>query len=126
MAGYDVHRLTEGRRMILGGVEIHLRKGLAGSFRRRPDIAYTHAVMDSLLGAAAWEEILAGIFPDSDPLLPGRRQPGAAETGMSFAEKKNYHMKILTTILAQRPEADALSCSNAENLARHVKFLWIV
>ena len=54
--GYDVHRLTEGRRMILGGVEIPYEKGLLG--HSDADVL-THAVMDSLLGAAA---LLAGIF----------------------------------------------------------------
>ena len=65
--GYDVHRLTEGRRMILGGVEIPYEKGLLG--HSDADVL-THAVMDSLLGAAALGDI-GRHFPDSDPLYLG-------------------------------------------------------
>ena len=65
--GYDVHRLTEGRRMILGGVEIPYEKGLLG--HSDADVL-THAIMDSLLGAAALGDI-GRHFPDSDPLYLG-------------------------------------------------------
>jgi 2-C-methyl-D-erythritol 2,4-cyclodiphosphate synthase len=61
--GYDVHRLTAGRRLILGGVEIPYQKGLLG--HSDADVL-THAIMDALLGAAALGDIGA-LFPDSDP-----------------------------------------------------------
>lgn len=60
--GYDVHRLTEGRALILGGVEIPYEKGLLG--HSDADVL-THAVMDALLGAAALGDI-GRLFPDSD------------------------------------------------------------
>ena len=61
--GYDVHRLVEGRPLILGGVEIAFEKGLLG--HSDADVL-THAVMDALLGAAALGDI-GKLFPDSDP-----------------------------------------------------------
>jgi 2-C-methyl-D-erythritol 2,4-cyclodiphosphate synthase len=61
--GYDVHRLTEGRKLILGGVEIPFGKGLLG--HSDADVL-VHAIMDALLGAAALGDI--GLhFPDNDP-----------------------------------------------------------
>ena len=60
--GYDVHRLTEGRRLILGGVEVPYEKGLLG--HSDADVL-THAVMDALLGAAALGDI-GKLFPDTD------------------------------------------------------------
>lgn len=60
--GYDVHRLTEGRRLVLGGVEIEYCRGLLG--HSDADVL-THAVMDALLGAAAMGDI-GMLFPDSD------------------------------------------------------------
>ena len=60
--GYDVHRLVEGRRLILGGVEIPFEKGLDG--HSDADVL-THAVMDALLGAAALGDI-GKRFPDND------------------------------------------------------------
>ena len=61
--GYDVHRLTEGRRLIMGGVEIPYEKGLLG--HSDADVL-VHAVMDALLGAAALGDI-GKHFPDTDP-----------------------------------------------------------
>ena len=60
--GYDVHRLVEGRKLILGGVQIEYEKGLLG--HSDADVV-THAICDSLLGAAALGDI-GGYFPDSD------------------------------------------------------------
>ena len=65
--GYDVHRLVEGRKLILGGVEIPYEKGLLG--HSDADVL-VHAVMDALLGAAALGDI-GGHFPDSDPRYEG-------------------------------------------------------
>lgn len=61
--GYDVHRLVEGRRLILGGVQIAYEKGLLG--HSDADVLL-HAISDALLGAAAMGDI-GGMFPDSDP-----------------------------------------------------------
>ena len=65
--GYDVHRLVEGRALILGGVEIAFEKGLLG--HSDADVL-THAIMDALLGAAALGDI-GKLFPDSDPTYKG-------------------------------------------------------
>ena len=65
--GYDVHRLAEGRKLIIGGVEIPWEKGLLG--HSDADVLL-HAVMDALLGAAALEDI-GTHFPDTDPAYEG-------------------------------------------------------
>ena len=65
--GYDVHRLVEGRKLILGGVEIPYERGLLG--HSDADVL-THAVMDALLGACALGDI-GHLFPDSDPAFAG-------------------------------------------------------
>ena len=65
--GYDVHKLTEGRKLIMGGVDIPYEKGLLG--HSDADVL-THAVMDSLLGAAALGDI-GKHFPDNDPEYKG-------------------------------------------------------
>ena len=65
--GYDVHRLSEGRKLILGGVEIPFEKGLLG--HSDADVI-VHAIMDSLLGAAALGDI-GQHFPDTDPAWEG-------------------------------------------------------
>ena len=75
--GYDVHRLTEGRRLVLGGVEIPWDWGLLG--HSDADVL-THAVMDALCGAARLGDI-GKLFPDSDPALRRHLQPGAAAAG---------------------------------------------
>ena len=65
--GYDVHRLAEGRRLILGGVEVPYERGLLG--HSDADVL-THALMDALLGAAGLGDI-GRLFPDSDPAYEG-------------------------------------------------------
>lgn len=65
--GYDVHKLVEGRKLILGGVEIPYEKGLLG--HSDADVL-VHAVMDALLGAAALGDI-GQHFPDTDPRYEG-------------------------------------------------------
>ena len=65
--GYDVHRLAEGRALILGGVEVPYEKGLLG--HSDADVLL-HAVMDALLGAAALGDI-GKLFPDTDPAYEG-------------------------------------------------------
>ena len=61
--GYDLHRLAEGRRLVLGGVEISFSKGLVG--HSDADVL-VHAIIDALLGAAG-EGDIGGLFPDADP-----------------------------------------------------------
>ena len=113
--GYDVHRLTEGRRMILGGVEIPYEKGLLG--HSDADVL-THAVMDSLLGAAALGDI-GRHFPDSDPLYLGADSLELLRQVCHLLKKKNYHIEnIDATILAQRPKLMPYLAQMRENLAK--------
>ena len=76
--GYDVHRLVEGRKLILAGVEIPFEKGLLG--HSDADVV-AHAVADALLGAVALGDI-GHLFPDTDPPVPGGGQPGAPGGGV--------------------------------------------
>ena len=113
--GYDVHRLTEGRRMILGGVEIPYEKGLLG--HSDADVL-THAIMDSLLGAAALGDI-GRHFPDSDPLYLGADSLELLRQVCHLLKKKNYHIEnIDATILAQRPKLMPYLAQMRENLAK--------
>ena len=96
--GYDVHRLTEGRRLILGGVEVPYEKGLLG--HSDADVL-THAVMDALLGAAALGDI-GKLFPDTDAL----REAGYAVVNLD------------ATVLAQAPKLAPYRERMRENLAR--------
>ena len=89
--GYDVHRLVEGRKLILGGVEIPYEKGLLG--HSDADVLI-HAIMDALLGAAALGDI-GKHFPDTDPQYKG----------ISSVDENNYVIEnIDATVIAQRPK----------------------
>ena len=98
--GYDVHRLTEGRRLILGGVELEFEKGLLG--HSDADVL-THAVMDALLGAAALGDI-GQLFPDTDPQYAGADSLGLLRrVGALLAENGFAVSNIDATVLAQAP-----------------------
>ena len=99
--GYDVHKLVEGRPLILGGVEIPYEKGLLG---HSDADCLVHAIMDSLLGAAALGDI-GKHFPDTDPKYEG------ADSLMLLAEVKKMLDEMAyiignidATIIAQRPK----------------------
>ena len=99
--GYDVHRLVEGRRLILGGVEIPYEKGLLG--HSDADVL-THAVMDALLGAAALRDI-GKHFPDSDPAYAGADSLALASHVATLLLKEGYRIEnVDATILAQAPK----------------------
>ena len=112
--GYDVHRLTAGRRLILGGVEIPFEKGLLG--HSDADVL-AHAIADALLGAAALGDI-GGMFPDSDPafqdadslVLLRQVAERLAENGYKIAN-------IDATVLAERPKLAPFIPKMRENLA---------
>lgn len=112
--GYDVHRLTEGRRLILGGVEIPFEKGLLG--HSDADVL-THAIMDSLLGAAALGDI-GKLFPDSDPEYGGADSIKLLERVVSLIKSKNYIIEnIDATVIAQRPRLSGYIDDMRENIA---------
>ena len=106
--GYDVHRLTEGRKLILGGVEIPYEKGLLG--HSDADVLI-HAVMDALLGAAALGDI-GQHFPDTDPTYKGISSIELLGKVGALLEKKGYVIEnIDATIIAQRLRAEVNSVS---------------
>ena len=99
--GYDVHRLVEGRKLILGGVEIPYEKGLLG--HSDADVL-VHAVMDALLGAAALGDI-GQHFPDTDPKYEGISSIRLLEHVGRLLEEEWYLVEnIDATIIAQRPK----------------------
>ena len=99
--GYDVHRLTAGRKLILGGVTIPYYLGLEG--HSDADVL-THAVMDALLGAAALGDI-GRLFPDTDDRYKNIDSLILLDHVRSILEEKDYKiMNIDMTILAQAPK----------------------
>ena len=107
--GYDVHRLTEGRRLILGGVEVPYEKGLLG--HSDADVL-THAVMDALLGAAALGDI-GKLFPDTDAAYAGISSILLLERVAGYAV-----VNLDATVLAQAPKLAPYRERMRENLAR--------
>lgn len=99
--GYDVHRLVEGRKLILGGVEIPWEKGLLG--HSDADVL-VHAVMDALLGAAGlWD--IGHAFPDNAPAYAGIDSMLLLARVRDMLTEKGYTVgNVDATILAQRPK----------------------
>ena len=115
--GYDVHQLTEGRKLILGGVEIPFERGLLG--HSDADVL-THAVMDALLGAAGLGDI-GKAFPDTDPSYAGADSLGLLDTVMEMLEQAGFRVgNVDATILAQRLKLAPHIPQMRENLARHM------
>ena len=113
--GYDVHRLVEGRKLILGGVDIPFEKGLLG--HSDADVL-THAVMDALLGAAALGDI-GKHFPDSDPAYAGADSLLWADRVSSLIHEQGYRIEnVDATILAQAPKLAPHIPMMRENLSR--------
>lgn len=99
--GYDVHKLVEGRKLIVGGVEIPHEKGLLG--HSDADVLL-HAVSDSLLGAAALGDI-GCLFPDNDPEFEGADSLVLLREVVSVLKKAGYKaVNIDCTLIAQRPK----------------------
>lgn len=112
--GYDVHRLTEGRDLILGGVNIPCEKGLLG--HSDADVLL-HAVMDALLGAAALGDI-GKHFPDSDPAYEGISSVTLLKkVGELLGEKGFFVENIDATIIAQAPRLRPYIDLMRENIA---------
>ena len=123
--GYDVHRLVEGRKLILGGVEIPFEKGLDG--HSDADVL-VHAVMDALLGAAALGDI-GKLFPDNDDAYRGADSVELLKKVRNVLQEHGWKPGNLdATVIAQRPKlapyidtmrkriADALE-TDAENVS---------
>ena len=112
--GYDVHRLTEGRALVLGGVTVPWEKGLLG--HSDADVL-THAVMDALLGAAGLGDI-GKHFPDTDPAYKGADSLKLLARVAALLEERGYAVgNVDATILAQRPKLAPHIPAMRENLA---------
>lgn len=113
--GYDVHRLVEGRDLIIGGVKIPYEKGLLG--HSDADVLL-HAVMDALLGAAAMGDI-GKHFPDTDPAYKGISSLLLLEKVGELLEEKTFLIEnIDATIIAQAPKMRPYIDGMRENIAR--------
>lgn len=112
--GYDVHRLVEGRKLIMGGVEIPYEKGLLG--HSDADVLL-HAISDALLGAAALGDI-GKHFPDSDPAYKGISSMILLQkVGQLLMEKGFLIENIDATIIAQAPKMRPYIETMRENIA---------
>lgn len=112
--GYDVHKLVEGRRLVLGGVEIPYEKGLLG--HSDADVL-VHAVMDALLGAAALGDI-GKHFPDTDPAYEGADSMKLLEEVRKLLDEHNFMIgNVDATVIAQRPKLAPYIEMMRENIA---------
>lgn len=112
--GYDVHRLTPGRKLILGGVDIPFETGLLG--HSDADVL-VHAVMDALMGAAGLGDI-GKAFPDTDPAYAGADSLVLLERVMAMLRHNRLRVgNVDATILAQRPKLAPYIPQMRENLA---------
>ena len=107
--GYDVHRLVEERRLILGGVEIPYEKGLLG--HSDADVLL-HAIMDAMLGAAALGDI-GRHFPDTDPAYKGADSMVLLQACREKLRAAGYRVHNL----------DALICAQAPKMAPHIEIM---
>lgn len=113
--GYDVHRLVEGRKLILGGVEITHTLGLLG--HSDADVLL-HAIMDALLGAAALGDI-GKHFPDTDPAYQGISSLKLLEHVGGLLQQESYAIdNIDATVIAQKPKVGPFIDRMRENIAK--------
>lgn len=112
--GYDVHKLTEGRELILGGVKIEHTMGLLG--HSDADVL-THAIMDSLIGAAALGDI-GKLFPDTDKAYKGADSIILLKKVVEILKEKGYKICNIDSILvAQKPKISPYIQKMRENIA---------
>ena len=113
--GYDVHKLVEGRKLIIGGVEIPHEKGLLG--HSDADVLL-HAVMDSIIGALALGDI-GKHFPDTDEKYKGADSIKLLEFVQNLVDEKGYAIgNIDCTIIAQSPKMAPHIVNMRENIAK--------
>lgn len=116
--GYDVHALVEGRKLILGGVEIEHEKGLLG--HSDADVL-VHAIMDALLGALALRDI-GYHFPDTDPEYKDINSLLLLEKVSELIHNRGYRIiNIDSTIAAQRPKLSPYIDEMKDNIAKILK-----
>lgn len=113
--GYDVHKLVEGRKLILAGVEIPHEKGLLG--HSDADVL-THALMDALLGACALGDI-GHLFPDDDPAYKGANSLELLNEVAQLLKKKGFLVgNVDVTVVAQAPRIAPFVPAMRQNLAK--------
>ena len=116
--GYDVHRLKEGRKLIIGGVEIPYEKGLDG--HSDADVLL-HAIMDALLGAAALGDI-GLLFPDTDEQFSGADSLKLLQKVKDVLDEKGYSIcNIDATVIAQEPKLRPYIDLMRQNIAETLK-----
>lgn len=116
--GYDVHRLVESRKLILGGVEIPWEKGLLG--HSDADVL-THALMDALLGAAALGDI-GHLFPDKDPAYEGADSIELLKAVMDRLDEAGWKLgNADMTVIAQKPKLAPYIPAMRERLAKAMR-----
>ncbi len=99
--GYDSHRFEQGRKLVLGGVEIPFEKGLKG---HSDADALIHAVIDAILGAAALGDI-GGFFPDTDPQWKGADSAQLLKMAVKAVNNSGYRVSnIDATVICERPK----------------------
>ena len=112
--GYDLHRLVEGRPLILGGVTISYERGLLG--HSDADVL-VHAVMDALLGAAALGDI-GRLFPDSDPAYAGADSLLLARRVAALLTESGFRVcNVDATVIAQQPKLAPFEAEMVRNIA---------
>lgn len=112
--GYDVHRLTEGRKCIIGGVDIPFEKGLLG--HSDADVLL-HAITDALLGAAALGDI-GSHFPDTDPNYAGADSLLLLKEAARLVRQAGWQIgNVDSTVVAQRPKLAPYIRQMRENIA---------
>lgn len=112
--GYDVHQLTAGRKLILGGVEIPHETGLLG---HSDADALLHAITDALLGAVALGDI-GRHFPDSDPRYKGADSRVLLRAAVALLAGKGWRpVNVDATIIAQRPKLAPYAAAMVANVA---------
>ncbi len=113
--GYDVHRLVEGRKLILGGVDVPYAKGLLG--HSDADVLL-HAISDAILGAIG-EGDIGRHFPDTDPAYKGADSIKLLQHVMGLVDAKGYRIgNVDATIVAQRPKLAPFIQQMRQNIAR--------
>jgi len=116
--GYDVHRLTEGRKLIIGGVEIPYEKGLDG--HSDADVLL-HAIMDALLGAVALGDI-GLLFPDTDAQFAGADSLKLLQKVKDVLDERGYSIcNIDSTVIAQEPKLRPYIDTMRQNIAEALK-----
>ena len=112
--GYDVHRLVEGRKCIIGGVDVPHEKGLLG--HSDADVLL-HAIMDAVLGAMAVGDI-GKLFPDSDPAYKGADSLALTRRVAEVMAEKGYRLgNIDATVIAQAPKLAPYILDMRQNIA---------